>query len=236
MMRFVNALFSDDRDHNVCRMQSGAYSSLQSAVSSFSQWIQSPGEYERVLFGGMIGSWFSLLQFLATPFVGAVSDVLGRKIPLLMCLTGVTASYALWAFARKSFLLFCLSRTIGGLCKGNISIATAIMTDVSGHKERGKGMALIGIAFSVGFIVGPMLGALLSHPAAHTSTLFALPALVALSLSLLNVLFTAFRLQESLQLPDRVRRCGTCHRCRLTPSSFRRLAHWLKDCEKRSTL
>lgn len=155
----------------------------------------------------MIGSWFSLLQFLATPFVGAMSDVLGRKIPLLICLTGVTASYALWAFAGKSFLLFCVSRTIGGLCKGNISIATAVMTDVSGHKERGKGMALIGIAFSVGFIVGPMLGALLSNLTAHTSTFFALPAVVALSLSLLNLLFTAFRLPESLPMSDRVRCC-----------------------------
>lgn len=217
------------------RMQSGIYSSLESAVSGFSDWIQSPGEYERVLFGGMIGSWFSLLQFLATPFVGAMSDVLGRKIPLLICLTGVTASYALWAFARKSFLLFCVSRTIGGLCKGNVSIATAVMTDVSGDKERGKGMALIGIAFSVGFIVGPMLGALLSNLTTHTATFCAVPAIVALSLSLLNLVFTGFRLQESLPPRDRVRRCWGWRFVRLTPCSLLRLSHWPKDWERRST-
>lgn len=184
--------------------QSGVYSSLQSVAAGFSEWIHSPGEYERVLFGGIIGSWFSLLQFLATPFVGAMSDVMGRKIPLLICLTGVAGSYALWAVAGKSFLLFCVSRTMGGLCKGNISIATAIVTDVSGHKERGKGMALIGIAFSVGFIVGPMVGAILSNLTSQTTAFFALPALVALSLSLLNLLFTAVRFQESLAPRDRV--------------------------------
>lgn len=192
--------------------QSGLYSRLQSAASGFTAWIHSPLEYERVLFAGMIGSWFSLLQFMATPFVGAVSDVFGRKVPLLICLIGVSISYALWSVSHTSFLLFCVSRTIGGLCKGNVSLATAIVTDVSGEKDRGKGMALIGIAFSVGFIVGPMLGAILSScnvtAIAGSSKFFAVPALVALSLSLLNVVFTAVYFDESLPLKHRV--CLSC--------------------------
>ena len=192
---------------NNCHIQSGLYSRMESAASGFTVWIQSPLEYEKVLFGGMIGSWFSLLQFLTTPFVGAMSDVFGRKIPLLICLSGVSFSYALWAVSHKSFLLFCMSRTIGGLCKGNVSLSTAVVTDVSGEKDRGKGMALIGIAFSVGFIVGPMLGAILSNMThiAGSSQFFAVPAVVALSLSVLNVVFTALRFTESLPLQHRVR-------------------------------
>lgn len=181
---------------------------MESAASCFTTWIQSPAEYEKVLFGGMIGSWFSLLQFLATPFIGSMSDVFGRKIPLLLCLIGVSVSYALWTVSHTSFLLFCVSRTIGGLCKGNISLSTAIVTDISGEKDRGKGMALIGIAFSIGFIVGPMLGALLSNVtriSGSSSDFFAVPALIAFSLSLLNIAFTAARFRETLPLDHRVR-------------------------------
>ena len=170
-------------------------------MSGFSSWIHSPSEHEKVLFGGVLGSWFSLLQFLVTPFIGAVSDVTGRRWPLLACLIGVCVSHALWAVARNSFLLFVVSRTMGGLCKGNVSIATAIVTDVSGEGERGKGMALIGIAFSVGFIVGPMAGAVLASHSAASS--FA-PALLALCLSLLNLLFTAAAFRESLPPLHRV--------------------------------
>ena len=184
-------------------------------MSGFASWIQSPPQHEKVLFGGIIGSWFSLLQFLATPFIGAASDVAGRKLPLLLCLLGITFSYALWAAAHSSFLLFCVSRTIGGLCKGNISLSTAIVTDVSDERSRGKGMALIGIAFSVGFIVGPMMGALLSNMrhSFASSDFFAVPALVALSLSFANVLFTALLFRESLPPQHRVRTGAAAHRC-----------------------
>lgn len=200
--------------HNECvnlllfriQRQSGLYKKLESAVTGFSQWIQSPEQEMKVLFGGMIGSWFSLLQFLVAPFVGATSDVFGRKIPLLICLTGVAVSYALWSCSQKSFLLFCVSRTIGGLSKGNVSISTAVVADVSREENRGKGMALIGIAFSIGFIVGPMLGAILSNISHSYSPdhFFAVPAIVALSLAVANILFTGFAFPESLTPEHRV--------------------------------
>ena len=67
-------------------------------------------------------------------------------------------SYALWVNA-SSFALFVLARIIGGLSKGNVSLATAIVADVSSHKTRQRGMAFIGIAFSIGFLIGPLVGA-----------------------------------------------------------------------------
>ena len=77
---------------------------------------------------------------------------------LLLSTAGVAISYALWVNA-SSFKLFVLARIIGGLSKGNVSLATAIVADVSGPKTRQRGMALIGIAFSIGFLVGPLVGA-----------------------------------------------------------------------------
>lgn len=106
-----------------------------------------------VLFGGLIGSWFSLLQYISQPIVGSLSDIYGRKPLLLICLTGICSSYFFWSLSSQMFSIFIISRTIGGLSKGNISLSTAIVTDVSDESNRGKGMALIGISFSIGFIV-----------------------------------------------------------------------------------
>ena len=189
-------------------IQSGLYRRFEDVfVRSFSSWIQAPKDYERVLFGGILGSWFSLLQFFITPFIGAASDVFGRRIMLLSCLTGVSLSYFVWTQSRGSFLLFCLSRTLGGMSKGNVSLSTAIVSDVSTHKDRGKGMAMIGIAFSVGFMVGPMMGAALSSSQDSSlkgTTFFLLPAVLALILSLINLIFTSFFFQESLSDKNRV--------------------------------
>ena len=116
------------------------------------------GQFNSVLFGGLLGSLFSFLQFVASPMIGGLSDHFGRRPLLLLSTAGVAFSYALWVNA-STFGLFVLARIIGGLSKGNVSLATAIITDVSTPKTRQKGMALIGIAFSIGFLVGPMVGA-----------------------------------------------------------------------------
>lgn len=105
------------------------------------------------LFGGLLGSWFSLLQFITMPMIGSLSDVYGRRVLYLVCLMGISLSYLLWNLSSGYFSVFVLFRTLGGLSKGNISLSTAIVTDVSTEEKRGKGFALIGIAFSVGFIV-----------------------------------------------------------------------------------
>ena len=105
------------------------------------------------LFGGLLGSWFSMLQFVSMPIIGSLSDVYGRRFLYLSCLIGTSLSYLLWNISASYFSIFVLFRTLGGLSKGNVSLSTAIVTDISTEEKRGKGFALIGIAFSLGFIV-----------------------------------------------------------------------------------
>ncbi|XP_036709605.1 major facilitator superfamily domain-containing protein 10 isoform X4 [Balaenoptera musculus] len=107
---------------------------------------------------GLIGSVFSLLQFLSAPLTGAVSDCLGRRPVLLLSLAGLATSYAVWA-TSKSFAAFLVSRIIGGISKGNVSLSTAIVADLGSSPARSRGMAVIGVAFSLAFTLGPMLGA-----------------------------------------------------------------------------
>lgn len=117
--------------------------------------------YTIVLFGGILGSLYSLLQFIASPLWGALSDRIGRRPVLIVTIAGTALSYLLWVFAGN-FLLLVLSRTLGGAMAGNLSVATASIADVTDAKNRAKGMGLLGAAFGVGFIFGPALGGLLS--------------------------------------------------------------------------
>nr|KAF6280178.1 major facilitator superfamily domain containing 10 [Pipistrellus kuhlii] len=138
------------------------YGSWQRGVDWFAAAIGMPAEkrYNSVLFGGLIGSVFSALQFLWTPLTGAVSDCLGRRPVMLLSLAGLVTSYAVWA-SSESFAAFLASRVIGGISKGNVSLSTAIVADLGSPPARNRGMAVIGVAFSLGFTLGPMLGACL---------------------------------------------------------------------------
>ncbi|GAB5570999.1 major facilitator superfamily domain-containing protein 10 isoform X2 [Prionailurus iriomotensis] len=138
------------------------YGSWQQGVDWFAAAIRMPAEkrYNSVLFGGLIGSVFSFLQFLLAPVTGAVSDCLGRRPVMLLSLAGLATSYAVWA-ASKSFAAFLASRVIGGISKGNVSLSTAIVADLGSPSARSRGMAVIGVAFSLAFTLGPMLGAFL---------------------------------------------------------------------------
>ncbi|RKP03663.1 hypothetical protein CXG81DRAFT_7954, partial [Caulochytrium protostelioides] len=111
-----------------------------------------------ILLGGLLGSWFALLQFLISPWIGRLSDRYGRRPILLVSMLGNAVSMFLWLIAT-SFPMFVLSRTIGGLTEGNVQISQAMIADVTDATSRPRGMALVGIAFSLGFTAGPPLGA-----------------------------------------------------------------------------
>lgn len=128
---------------------------------------------------GLLMSIYSFMQFLFSPFWGKISDRVGRRPVLLFCLLGEGASYILFAFARNLELLF-IARAFAGFFGASLSTASAYISDVTPPNERSKGMALIGAAFGLGFIVGPALGGGLTmlgekiSSAPHYGTTFAL--------------------------------------------------------------
>ncbi|NXV85749.1 MFS10 protein, partial [Calonectris borealis] len=185
--------------------EDGFYLSLQRGVDWFAVMVGMPPErkYNSVLFGGLIGSIFSILQFFSFPLTGAVSDCLGRRPVILMTVMGLITSYALWA-ASRTFGVFLLSRIIGGISKGNVSLSTAIIADLHSPKARSKGMAMIGVAFSLGFTLGPMIGAYLAMETEKGEVFYLRSALLALMFAVADLIFIFFLLPETLPKEKRV--------------------------------
>ncbi|KAH8265620.1 hypothetical protein KR038_012042 [Drosophila bunnanda] len=184
---------------------SGLYAVLTDRVRWFQQLLGAPERYISVLFGGFLGSMFSFLQFVASPIVGGLSDYYGRKPVLLVCASGIALSYLIWA-CSSNFALFVLARFVGGISKGNISLCMSVITDVSSVKTRGRGMALVGVAFSLGFIVGPMIGALFAIFSDKSGgAWFVLPSLLAFGLAAGDLLVLVCCLRETLPKEKRVK-------------------------------
>ncbi|KAG5313372.1 PREDICTED: major facilitator superfamily domain-containing protein 10 isoform X1 [Acromyrmex echinatior] len=182
----------------------GLYSTIMYRMKSIQIFFDAPDKVSTVLFGGFLGSMYSFLQFLGSPIIGALSDIYGRKPLMLLCLIGISLSYLLWALSAN-FGIFVLARFVGGISKGNISLAMAIISDVTSPKMRGKAMALVGIAFSIGFVVGPMIGAFFAWISSNNreGTWYVIPALFALFLALSDLFFVNYYLKESLSLKHR---------------------------------
>jgi multidrug resistance protein len=111
---------------------------------------------------GMLGTSFSLMQFLFSPVWGRLSDRIGRRPIILVGLAGSCASYLVLALAGSLTLIF-IARIVGGIAGANIPTAQAYIADVTTPENRAKGMGLVGAAFGLGFIFGPALGGILSH-------------------------------------------------------------------------
>ncbi len=140
---------------------------------------------------GLLTSAYSLFQFIAAPILGRLSDKYGRKKILIISQLGSMAGFILLGLARSLPILF-LSRIIDGITGGNISVAQAYIADVTGKKDRARGMGLIGAAFGMGFILGPAIGGLLSRIS------FSLPAYFAAGVSLITSISTWLFLKETV--------------------------------------
>lgn len=162
------------------------------------------------LFGGILGSIYSLLQFLFAPLWGHLSDRHGRRAVLLLTLGGTALSYVLWIFSG-TFLVLILARVLGGIMAGNISIASAAVSDTTSGAERAKGMGIVGMAIGLGFVFGPAIGGMSSlwilsdtatematDPAMFSLNPFSGPALIAFCLSLVNWLWAFKKFPETL--------------------------------------
>jgi MFS family permease len=150
-----------------------------------------------VLLGGALGSLFSLLQAVASPVIGVLSDRHGRRTALLWSMVGNILSVALWV-AATDFRTFLASRVVGGLSEGNVQLAIAIATDISDETQRGATMALVGICFSIAFTFGPALGAWLSTVTSVAANPFASAAAFSLFLIVTETVYLYFCLPETL--------------------------------------
>jgi len=145
---------------------------------------------------GLLQSTYAGCQLIAGPPLGSLSDRLGRKPVLLVSQLGTFAGFLILAAAPNLFVVF-LARAIDGITAGNLSIAQAYIADVTTPKERSRAFALIGIAFGVGFLIGPGVSGFLS---AHYG--FHVPILCAAGLSLTSILGTAFLLPPVSAHPE----------------------------------
>lgn len=180
-------------------------------VAPLASWAEStesadPRFLTAVLFGGILGSLYSLLQFVCAPLWGGLSDRIGRRKVLLVTITGLALSYLLWFFAA-SFWVLVAARILGGAMGGNLSVATAAVADTTSRSKRAGGLALVGIAFGLGFIVGPAIGGLsaqinlLDHAPSLASfgvNPFSTPALVSFLLAIANLTWVAVKFRETL--------------------------------------
>lgn len=154
--------------------------------------------------GTLLASIYSLMQFLFVPVWGRVSDRVGRR-PVLMWSVAATAigMTALGGalIASSSVVWLFVARAFSGIATANIGTASAYIADVTKPEDRARGMGVIGIAFGMGFIIGPALGgALAAIPIAGRHG--AVPCFVAAGLSVLNFGWAWFGLRESLP-PER---------------------------------
>jgi len=147
-------------------------------------------------FGGWITAIYAVMQFIFAPILGNLSDQYGRRPIILISLLGSTLDYLLLAFAPNLAWLL-IGRLIAGITGANISAVSAYIADVSPPEKRAQNFGLIGVAFGLGFIVGPALGGILG------SVDLRLPFLVVAGITFLNVLYGFFVLPESLQPENR---------------------------------
>ncbi len=133
---------------------------------------------------GMLASSFAFCQLIAGPILGKLSDKMGRKPLLIVSQIGTCIGFLILAGAQSLWMVF-LSRIIDGATAGNLSLAQAYISDVTKPEERTKSFAVIGIAFGIGFLIGPALSGFLSHYS------YTYPILVAAALSAGSVVCTA---------------------------------------------
>jgi multidrug resistance protein len=149
---------------------------------------------------GVITASFSAMQFLFAPSWGRLSDRIGRRPVLLVSTMGSVLSYALFAFGcglenhTTVLVVLLISRLLAGICGANITVAQAYIADISKPEQRSKRMGLIGMAFGLGFIFGPAIGAVSLKWFGMTG-----PGWFAAGLCLANFLLALFILPESWQ-------------------------------------
>jgi MFS transporter, DHA1 family, tetracycline resistance protein len=147
---------------------------------------------------GVLVAIYPLAQLFGAPILGNLSDRYGRKPILLLSIAGTAVGFLVLATARALPILF-VSRFLDGVTGGNISVAQAYISDVTDETERPQALGLIGAAFGLGFIIGPITGGLLSGIS------YQAPAWLGAILAAVNLVLVAVFVHESLTVEDRAR-------------------------------
>ncbi|WP_417590026.1 TCR/Tet family MFS transporter [Owenweeksia hongkongensis] len=147
-----------------------------------------------------IGGWlmfsYAAMQFLFAPVLGELSDRFGRRPIILIALLGLGIDYIFHAFAPTIAWLF-VGRILAGITGASFTVATAYIADISTPEKKAQNFGLIGAAFGLGFIVGPVIGGIASKWGVQ------MPFFIAAGLSLLNFLYGLIILPESLTPENR---------------------------------
>lgn len=165
---------------------------LPSLVGQFT----ADAQHQSYWYGALVAS-YGLMQFVFSPVLGALSDRLGRRPVLLVSITGLGIDFAVMAFA-DSLAMLLAARLVGGITAATMSVSTAYIADITPPEARGRGFGLLGAAFGMGFIVGPLLGGVLGAIDLRW------PFLAASALALVNALYGGFVLPESLPAARRM--------------------------------
>ena len=147
-------------------------------------------------YGGWLTFAYAFMQFFFSPMIGNLSDKFGRRPVLLFSLLGFGIDYVFLALAPTIGWLF-VGRIIAGITGASFTTATAYIADISTPKNRAKNFGMVGAAFGLGFIIGPVIGGLLGEYGSR------IPFVASAILSFINVIYGYFVLPESLPVENR---------------------------------
>lgn len=153
-------------------------------------------EGEAAHYYGWLVATYAIMSFLCAPILGALSDRFGRRPVLLISLLGSGLDYFALALSPNLWILY-LTRAINGMSGGSITVCNAYIADVTPAEKRASAYGMVGAAFGVGFILGPLMGGVLGEMDIRY------PFYAAGSLTLLNWLYGCFVLPESLSAENR---------------------------------
>ncbi|MEQ8624185.1 MAG: TCR/Tet family MFS transporter [Vicingaceae bacterium] len=165
-------------------------------IPSLIESLHGEGLSEASKIGGWLIFSYAIMQFFFAPILGSLSDRFGRKPILLIALFGLGLDYLVHAFAPSLLWLF-VGRVLAGICGASFTVATAYIADISSPEKKAANFGIIGAAFGLGFIIGPVIGGVASKWSIQ------LPFLIAAGLTFLNFIYGWLILPESLKKENR---------------------------------